>query len=500
MANTIHQQMAHGAIWMVLFKLFERSLGLISTLMLVRVLSPADFGIVAMAMSFIFMAELLTLFGFDIALIQKQDVTDDHYHTAWTLNVLLGLTVTILMLATATWIADFYNEPKVFWVVCALALGPLISGFDNIGVVAFRKEMRFRSEFAFQLSRKLIGFLIVVPLAFYLRSYWALVFGTLSSKLAGMIISFIVHPFRPHFSLAHVRSLTSFSKWLLLNNMVGFFKERSADFFIGRMQGAAPLGLYNVSYEFATMPTTELSAPINRALLPGFARIAGDAMTMRTAYSKSMGMLALLGVPAAAGICAVAPFLVPVILGIQWLAAVPLMEILALNGGLLVFHSSICAVLIAKGCPDRVTRTNGLYVVMLLILFGLLVPSYGITGAAYAALSTSVLATPVYLWQVYVSVGISAADFVRAAARPVLAAMAMMVAVRLALDWSPAMSTSESLAWLIGGIVLGATVYLATIAFLWLAAGRPEGAERVLLEQLHERLSKRRTRPLPTLP
>ncbi len=98
MSQDVQGEMARGALWMVLFKLLERSLGLISTLILVRLLSPIDFGIIAMATSFIFMAELLTAFGFDVALIQKQDATEEHYHTAWTCNVLLGLLITAAML------------------------------------------------------------------------------------------------------------------------------------------------------------------------------------------------------------------------------------------------------------------------------------------------------------------------------------------------------------------------------------------------------------------
>ena len=165
MSNTLQQRMASGAIWMVLLKLLERSLGLISTLILARLLGPTDFGVVAMAISFIAMAELLTAFSFDIAIIHNQAATEEHYNTAWTCNVLLNLCVTGLMLAFAIPIAAFYRHPEVAWVVCALAFGPLLVGLENIGIVAFRKELDFRREFRFQLSRKLIGFIVVVPLA-----------------------------------------------------------------------------------------------------------------------------------------------------------------------------------------------------------------------------------------------------------------------------------------------------------------------------------------------
>jgi O-antigen/teichoic acid export membrane protein len=496
MSDDVQREMWHGALWMMLFKLTERSLGLISTLILVRLLSPVDFGIAGMAGSFIFMTEMLTAFSFDVALIQKRDTTAEHYHSAWTLNVLLGLSITVLMVATATGIAGFYKRPELFWVVCALALGPLISGCENIGVVAFRKEMRFRREFAFQLSRKVVGFLVVVPLAYYLRNYWALVAGILASKLAGTLASYLVHPFRPHLLLIKVRGLLGFSKWLLVNNFVCFLKERSSDFVIGRVLGAAPLGVYNISYEIALMPTSELSAPINRALLPGFSRIAHDADAMRAAYRNAMGLLALIAVPVAIGIYAVAPYLIPTLLGSKWLAAVELIEILAFNGGLLLLQSSICTVIIASGHPDRVTTTNGLYVVILLSLFALLVPSYELKGAAYGVLVASILTTPIYLSQLRRSVGVTPSMFLRAAARPVVSALAMAALVRWMLpEWTPAMSLAISIGWTVGGVTLGVFAYTAAIMLLWLAAGRPAGAERVVCEGLRQRFVKRGADP-----
>ena len=484
--------MARGAIWMLLLTFVDRSVGLVSTLILARVLVPADFGIVAMAWSFIFVAELMAAFGFDVALIHKQDVTRRHFDTAWTMNVALGAAILILMLVAARPVADFYNQPVVFWVVCALAWSPLIAGLENIGVVAFRKDLDFRKEFGYQIIRRLVGFAVTVPLAFLLRNYWALIVGTLAARIAGTAASYLVHPYRPRFSLIEIKSLFRFSRWLLMNNVVGFLKERSSDFVLGRLNGPAALGVYNVSYEIATMPTTALSAPINRALLPGFARIASDLQAMHSAYRNAIGMLALVALPAAGGIFAVAPYLVPVALGQKWLTGVPLLEILALNGGLLLIHSSICTVLIAAGHPDRVVKSNAFYVVMLLGLLVLLVPQFGLLGAAYAALSASVLGTPVYLWQIRSSVGIPLSEFLRATARPVIAASIMAAVVRSILpDWSARMASMESIGWLVGGVLIGITTYVTAILALWLAAGRPDSAERIALDQARQRLHAR---------
>jgi O-antigen/teichoic acid export membrane protein len=490
-SSNVQEKMARGAGWMLLLTFVDRSVGLVSTLILARLLVPADFGIVAMAWSFIFVAELLAAFGFDIALIHKQDATRRHFDTAWTMNVSLGAVILILMLIAARPVSSFYDQPAVFWVVCVLAWSPLIAGFENIGVVAFRKDLDFRKEFAYQIIRRLVGFAVTVPLAFLLRNYWALVIGTLGSRLAGTIASYLVHPYRPRFSLAELASLFRFSKWLLLNNVVGFLKERSSDFVIGRLNGPAALGLYNVNYEIASMPTTALSAPINRALLPGFARIASDHGAMGAAYRNAIGILSLIALPAAAGIFAVAPYLVPVALGQKWLAGVPLMEILAFNGGLLLIHSSICTALIAVGRPDRVVKTNAAYVVMLLGLFLLLVPRLGLPGAAYAALMTSILSTPIYLWQVRRTVGVFPSEFLRAVMRPIGAAIVMALVVRSVLpEWTEQMASLKALAWLLAGIVIGIMTYFCAILLLWLAAGRPDGAERVVLAQIWQRLQK----------
>lgn len=492
-ASTVQKKMARGAAWMLLLTFVDRTVGLVSTLILARLLLPADFGIVAMAWSFIFVAELLAAFGFDVALIHRQDAGRAHYDTAWTLNVGLGAVILVLMLLAARPVASFYGQPEVFWVVCALAWSPLLAGLENIGVVAFRKDLEFRKEFAYQLVRRIAGFAVTVPLAFLLRNYWALVIGTLSARLVGTMASYFVHPYRPRFSSAEFASLFRFSRWLLLNNIIGFLKERSSDFIVGRLLGPAPLGVYNVSYEVASMPTTALSAPINRALLPGFARIAGEDEPFQLAYRNAINMLALIAVPAAAGLFAVAPYLVPVALGPKWIAGVPLLEILAFNGGLLLFHSSMCTVLIAAGYPHRVAQSNAFYVALLLIFFMWWIPRLGVTGAAYAALVTSALCTPVYFWQLKRSLKFPATWFVRAASRPVLAALIMAVTVRLILpEWAARMTVAEALAWLIGGVVLGIATYCLSVALLWAAAGRPAGAERVVLEEARRRLLRDR--------
>lgn len=500
MGNQIQRKMAAGATWMVLFKLIERSIGLISTLILARILSPSDFGVIAMALSFIFFAEQLTAFSFDIALIHNQSATREHFDTAWTGNLLLGLSITLFMLLAAYPIAYFYKHPELVWVVCALALGPLISGAENIGVVAFRKELNFRKEFLFQLSRKAVGFLIVVPMAVIVRNYWALVAGILFSKLAGTVVSYLMHAYRPRFTLSRVGELMGYSKWLLTNNLIGFFQARTTDFFIGRLFGAGPLGVYNIAYEFAHLPSTELSAPINRALLPGFAKMA-DSEEVSRGYANALSMMAMFAIPCSAGLAVLAPFFVPAVLGAKWLAAVPLMQVLAFNGAVLMFHSPAYSVLIARGYPGVTVIPNGLYVLLLASLIAsMALGSWqpGLLGVAMAALLSSLLCTPVYLYILLHKLFISPLVFLRAIVRPV-GASALMA---LVLVWSlPAyertMSEVAAAGWLLLGVGVGSIAYVLALAALWALAKMPHGPERVVFERVKELVSKLESSPPP---
>ena len=262
----IRRSMAKGAAWMVFAKLVERSIGLISTLILARLLVPQDFGIVAMAMSFVALLELLTAFGFDVALIQKQTKTRPALDTAWTYGILTGLAMAALMVALASPIASFYREDALTDVIRALAIGSIAQGFQNIGVVAFRMDMRFDKEFQFLIAKKIISFSITIPLALTMRSYWALVIGQVVGRIAGTVLSYTMQPYRPRVSLEATRELFNFSKWVFLLNCIGYMKERSSDWIIGRISGPMALGTFNISYELASLPSTELAAPINRAV------------------------------------------------------------------------------------------------------------------------------------------------------------------------------------------------------------------------------------------
>ncbi|HYM43808.1 MAG TPA: lipopolysaccharide biosynthesis protein [Steroidobacteraceae bacterium] len=474
-----------GALWMVLFKLLERGLGLISTIILARLLLPKDFGIVAMALSIVALLEIFSAFGMDTVLIQRQDASTDHFNTAWTLNVLAGCAVGAVVSLLALPASRFYHEPRLLAVMGVLAVSAVVGGCENIGVVLFRKQLRFDREFRYLITKKLLAFAVTVPLAFWLRSYWALVLGTFIGRAGAVGYSYFIQPFRPRFSLRAASDMLHFSKWLMIQDALFFLRERSASFFIGRLAGPAALGSFTLAAEIANMPGTELIAPINRALLPAYSRLASDPPALRAEFLASMAGIALLGIPAVAGVALAAPFIVLVALGPKWSAAQSLLEVLAFYGVSQVLLSNSYAALIAIGKPGLFTRVGALYVSLQLAGLIALTPSWGALGAAWAYVIAAIGSLPLNFLYVTRQLGVRFGDLLKAVWRPLASTAVMYGCGRLWAPQLPADATSlDALVPLGICVAVGAVTYTATDVALWAIAGRPIGAETWVLRRL----------------
>jgi PST family polysaccharide transporter len=480
--------MAKGAAWMILMRVVERGLGFVSTLLLARLLVPADFGLVAMAMSVFALLEVLGSFSFDMALIQNQQAERKHFDTAWTLAVIYGVVSGMGLVALAWPAATFFGESRLVPIFFALAAGGLVQSFKNVGVIAFQKELDFRKEFNFRAARKLVEFTVTITLALWLRSYWALVIGALSGRVAGTAISYLIHPYRPRLSLASVRELWSFSAWMLVNNIIVYAAVSGYDFIIGRVAGSRSLGLYSVAYEISNLPTTELVMPVSRAIFPGFAKLSHDRQGLENALLNAASLVALVTFPLGAGIAVLAEPAVRLILGVKWLEAIPLIQILAVYGIIRSAHAGTGPAYIAIGAQRAIAMINLPHLVVGWPLIVLLVPELGLIGAGYAVLTASVVGTSINL---YLSRRLLAVPTRKLAAcfwRPFVAVSAM-VAVELAMlhRWPLEATVGGLLVQTLLFVVAGATVYIGVVMALWLASGKPAGGEQIVLAQVLRR-------------
>ena len=476
--QNVNRAIAKGALWMILARLGDRSLGLVSTLILVRLLTPADFGLVAMAMSVIALCELLGQVGLDIALIQNRSVNRRHYDTAWTFTIILATITTVALVLLAGPAAQFYGEPRLVPIVLSLAAASLISGFENIGIIAFRKELRFDKEFQFVFGKKIAGFMITVPLAFMFRSYWALVAGIIGGRLVGVCLSYYVQEYRPRLSLGARQELFHFSKWMVVSNIATVFYSRAAEFFVGKIAGAHALGVFSLSYELSNLPTSELTAPINRAVYPGYSRKAADGTSLKEAFLQVFSIMVAFGVPMGVGIAATAGILVPLLLGPQWTEAIPIVEILAIYGILAVMRSNANYVYLAEGKPYIATYLAIGVILVLLPTLAVLCREYGVMGAAYAYLVADAVSVLINFAVLFKVLRVTVRQILGMLWRPVLSSAFMFAIVRVVPPLSPEpYDKLASLITLVSAVASGGVAYLGCLYALWIIAARPVGVE-----------------------
>jgi O-antigen/teichoic acid export membrane protein len=472
----------------------DRLIAIASMVVLARLLAPTDFGLVGYAWLVIGLVELLTPVATDSALIRDQAAGRSEYDGAWTINAIRGLIVGVLVAAMAAPAAAYFRDARVEPILYWLAMMPLLRGLENVGTVEFRKKLEFDRQFVFRLSSRLAGTLATVIVAFTWRSYWALVVGALVQCATALALSYGLHAYRPRPDLRGERGLLRFTGWLALHDIANGIADRLPGFVVGRIGDPSALAFLSTARDVADMGVNELRAPMRAALFPGLAKLAGEPERLRAALVESTGVLALLSLPLPLGLTLLAPDLVPLLFGEKWLPMVPVLQVLSVSGTLSALFTNSHLLLLIVNKPQLLLVVTVLRLLVVAPVALLLVPAQGPIGAAYAILA-SVIATLVadYLlcsWRL----GIAPRRFVAALWRPVLATIAMGVAVELARRIAVATPTTLHQVLRVAALIgVGAVTYVGCGLAVWRLAGRPDGAERRALELLGIR--QRRTPP-----
>ena len=479
--------MARGAAWMLAARLVDKVLGLLSTLFLARLLVPEDFGLVAIATAVIAFLALLANFSFEVALIQHPAPNRGHYDTVWTIGLIFGVAIALVLIAISYPLASFYNEPRLVAIMPVLALSALLGQLHNVGCVDFSRNLQFHKEFLLSLYRRILTVPITIALAYWLRDYWALIWGAAVTAAVGTLLTYAMHPFRPRWSLAYKAELFGFSKWLFLSNLLQFVYLRAGDFIIGKLRGAYELGLFTMANEFGSLPATELVAPINRAAFPGYSRLASDRANLIEVYLRVMGLIALVALPVGVGIALTAEIFVPLLLGSKWVGAIPLLQLMALAGAIVALWSNTSYVFLAIGRPGRVTMLSGFQAtttVMFLIGFLLLDMQNGV-GWAILAAAVAFAASNLYVSHVDLKIGWRNAF--AALYRPAIGCAALVISVVWiqALLGPPAALVEELLALGLS-IAVGAAGYTVAVLAAWWLSGRPAGPESYAVELMRK--------------
>lgn len=479
--------MASGTLWAVTMRMSVRLIGVVSVLILARLLVPDDFGLVAQAAMFYSFIELITEFGFESALIQNQQASRRHYDTVWTLNILRGATNAIALAAIAYPASIFLNEPRLHSVISFYALASLLKGFTNVGTVDFRKYLNFDRDFRFELWTKVCGFIASIAVALIWRTYWAFVVGVLTGVITTIVTSYLMSPFRPRFSLSMWRPLFHFSKWIFGAELIGAIANKIDVFLLSRFSTVENVGFYTVSYEIGCTPSSEVAMPVARALMPGLSKLSDDPIQFRSLYLDTMGLVLLAAIPAGIGLSMLAEPITNVMLGNKWLSAIPIIEVLALYGITRAIFAMSASGYMAFGRVDllgKLSVSNALFRIIGVvagIYFG------GMLGVAWGVLASSLCQTLLALAAQDQAGMLDLRSLVARCWRVMTAAITMAYALKLT-GLQVSLASYPPAGALVAELLFGVVLFTATLVLLW-QFGRPrQGPEFIFFEYVKSRL------------
>ncbi len=470
---------ANGAGWVIGFRLITRLLGIGSTLTLVRILGPGDFGLVALASSFAQTIDTLANLSPHEAVIRERAPDRAMYDTAFTMSFLRGLLTACVIAAGAIPAADFFHEPRMMPVLLALAVSTLIGSAENIACVDFLRTFAFHKEFQLWTIPRVIQVIATISFALIWPTNWALVFGIVTGRTVRTALSYIMRPYLPRLTLSAWRRITGFTIWSWAIYIVGMLRDQAGTVLVGRFFSAAAVGVYALGGEIASLPTSELVEPLCRACFPSFSQLRHTGLGVAQTYVRLMAATAILVLPAGVGIAMVADPLVRVAFGPNWLAAIPIIQILGIAATLGAL-GSISTTLFSAYAMLRTTFAiilgGGIARVALLVA---LLPGGTLMTAALIGVAVALCEQATTIGIAMVRFRVRPAELVRAVWRSLLGAATMGAAlVWLGLGLVPVTDGPWRQMFCAAGV--GAAIYVATVALAWLAAGRPEGPERDL--------------------
>lgn len=482
--GSLSNRIFNGALWMLLTRLLIKSIGIVSSIILARVLSPEDFGLVAIVMAIYAFIELFGVSGFNVALIQKKSATKDDYNTVWTISFLFGLVAALIFVFVAPYIANFFNDIRLENATYAIACMFFLSGLKNVGVVDFQKNLEFNLELKFQFIPKILSFIFTISLLFYVANYWTLIAGMLFNQLLIVIFSYIMHPFRPRFSLKGFASLFKFSKWLIINNVLTYLNTKAVDLIIGKMVNTKAAGLYNISQEIAGLPVSEIVAPINKSSFPGYCQVKDQLAKLRELYYETVSLISVLIIPAAIGLFSVADLMVPVVLGDKWLEATPIIQYIAISGLFLGLTTNNGYMFLAIGKPHISTVSAAMRVFVMLTSIVTLTSINGTIGAAQGMLFAAVIGLFISYIFLFAFIKVEFKSILKSLYRPLVSASYMWASLHFISSLAP---LNAPWALLILKICCGAVVYLAVLLLLWWLRGCPDSVEKQIVEKIYRK-------------
>ena len=485
----LRQKVLKGSALLTLGQVSVRFIDFLSIIVTARLLLPEDFGLVALANTTLIVIGSVTTFPVLDALVRKDSLDRDDINTAFTLNVARSALVTLMILIAAYPIANIYGDERLVGIVFVLSISVLVQGLISPGMTLSVRVLDFKPQVILLLFSKFTSVLITISLAFYIKSYWAIIIGLTSVSISSSIGSYILKFYNPRFSLKRSREIFRFAGWITASNTLSTINAYGDRFFIASFAGATMLGYYYQAGIIAITATANFVSPFSQVLFSAFSKLQNEHIRLGHALLRGQQALALVMFPLGAFLSAFSMQIVMLILGPNWNETAGFLVWLFPSEALMALTIPIHAVILASG------RTSYLAVREFLLLFVRVAPVVFVAYyfGLYGAVVTRALIAPIVvlanLYFVRRAIGLTVFKQAGILIRPLISALVVYLTLLIfkARFYPPDVSIWLAV-YLSVALVVAASTYLAVTLGLWLASGRPSGPEDKIFELLENKL------------
>lgn len=340
-----------GSAVFVAITFLKRLIGLVSTLILARVLVPEDFGIVAIATIVLNFCQVMSATGSDIYIVQleKEKLTKKVIDTGWTVNLMTKVIIFTLLVGLTPMIADWYDDQRLVEVLYAISAILLLNAIRTSAGTLLRKEHRYSGIFKVEVTDKFISVLVAVTIAVVYQTYWALIIGQLVSHTVNTIGSYFIHSYRPSLSLSNIKVQLKFTGWVVPREMFGYFRSQIDTFLVSSQFGKTELGNYHVMKYISFMPSSQIIEPVTQPLMAEFSHSKGDKQKLAYQFNLSFLCVALIAIPVASYFMYFRELTVHILLGQKWLPYADIFGALSVLIASHMFHAQNMSLLNAVG-------------------------------------------------------------------------------------------------------------------------------------------------------
>lgn len=453
-----------SSAWAVLGYGGTNALSLVTTIVLARLLVPTDFGLVALTLTVLAVAHLAQESGLGAALVVHRGNLRTAAASAAIFSPLVGCGLYVAAFLTAPLFADVFDEPRLATVLRVTAVTLVVRGLTIMPLALLQRDMRFGAITAIELTGGLAQASTAVALAFADAGVWSLVGGQLALTVAQLVLAWWFVPIRPSPFEARretLRELMRYGRHVGIANIVNYGNTSSEGIVIGRVLGAAPLGLYTLASRLAALPVSVIGNVLGRGVFAALARLRDDLPAFRRVWLENLQRVALLSIPATIGIVLVAEPLVVALLGERWRPAIVPLQILALNGVVKTFAATSGEVFQALHRPQIRVYVEVSHLV--LVVPALVIGSHwqGIEGAAGAIVLVNLVTGIPAVYVITRLLDVRAGELAAAILGPAIGWIAMGATLLVA---RPLLDGASAGLELFGLVVLGGAVYALAVA------------------------------------